>query len=47
MSEKEAVDLYFGSNTYKQLTDESANLYEKSWEEIYELLKQELAAASA
>ena len=42
MSEKEAVDIYFSSNTYKQLTDETSNLTDKSFEEIYELLKQEL-----
>jgi len=42
LTEKDAIDLYFSSNTYKQLTDETANLVGKSWEEIYELLKQEL-----
>ena len=42
MSEKDAIDLYFSSNTYKQLTNETADLAEKSWEEIYELLKQEI-----
>ena len=41
ISEKDAIDLYFSSKAYKQLTDETANLSDKSWEEIYELLKQE------
>jgi len=44
ISEKDAIDLYFSSKTYKQLTDETANLFDKSWEEIYELLKQELSS---
>jgi len=27
---------------YHQLTDETTGLYNKSWEEIYELIKQEM-----
>jgi len=42
ISEKDAIDLYFSSKTYKKLTDETANLFDKSWEEIYKLLKQEI-----
>jgi len=42
ISEKDAIDFYFSSKTYKQLTDETANLSDKSWEEVFELLKQEL-----
>ena len=42
LSEKDAIDIYFSSNTYKQLTDETTNLADKPWEEIFELLKQEL-----
>jgi hypothetical protein len=42
LSGKDAIDLYFNSDTYSQLTDETAGLYRKSWQEIYETLKQEL-----
>jgi len=42
VSEKKAIDLYFSSNTYRLLTDETTDLINKSWEEIYELLKHEL-----
>jgi len=43
ITEEKAIDLYFSSNLYKQLTDETTGLYKKTWEEIYELLKQELS----
>jgi len=42
LSEEKAIDLYFASKTYKLLTDETTGLYNKSWEEIYELIKQEI-----
>lgn len=42
LSENEAIDKYFTSNTYKQLIDKSTLLYQKPWEEIYEILKKEL-----
>ena len=40
--EQKAIDIYFESNTYKQLIDNSTKLYEKDWQEIYEMLKNEL-----
>ena len=43
ISEKKALDIYFSSNTYKQLSDEAAGLFPESWEEVYDLLKQEMA----
>ena len=43
ITEEKAIDLYFSSDTYKQLTDEATGYYQKSWEEIYQLLKQELS----
>ena len=43
ISEDKAVDLYFSSNTYKQLNDETTGLFKKSWEEIFNLLKQEIS----
>jgi hypothetical protein len=39
---EEAIDKYFSSNTYKQLTDETTGLYQKPSEYIYNMLKQEL-----
>ena len=42
MSEEKAVDFYFASGTYQKLTDETTNLYKKSWENIYESVKQEI-----
>jgi hypothetical protein len=42
LSELEAADRYYTSNTYSQLADESTEFYRKSWQEIYKLLKQEL-----
>jgi len=41
-SEVAATDLYFTSNTYKLLIDESTKIFQKPWPEIYEIFKQEL-----
>ena len=37
-----ATDKFFSSKTFAKLADERTKLYKKSWQEIYELLKQEL-----
>ena len=42
LNELEAVDRYYTSNTYTQLSDESTEFYKKTWKEIYEALKAEL-----
>jgi len=42
LSEEKAVDIYFSSNIYKQLIDGTSGLSQKSWEEIYKLLIQEI-----
>ncbi|MDR2810339.1 MAG: DUF3990 domain-containing protein [Tannerellaceae bacterium] len=42
LSEEKAIDVYFESQTYRMLIDESSALYRKPWTEIYELLLQEL-----
>jgi len=42
MAEFQAIDTYFNSKTYSRLIDESTELYKKSWQEIYEMLKIEL-----
>ena len=38
----QAIDTYFNSKTYLLLIDENTGYYEKSWQEIYEILKKEL-----
>ena len=42
LSETEATDKYYKSNTYTQLANEVTEFYKNDWTEIYELLKQEL-----
>jgi len=42
LSEQEAIDLYFQSETYKQLIEETTKLHEKPWTDIYQLLLAEL-----
>jgi hypothetical protein len=42
MTEQQAIDIYFQSKTYGRLIDENTELYKKTWQEIYELLKLEL-----
>ena len=42
MVELEATDKYYTSQTYSQLANETTELYKKSWQEIYKMLKKEL-----
>jgi len=42
MNDHQAIDAYFNSKTYLLLIDENTEYYEKSWQEIYEMLKKEL-----
>jgi hypothetical protein len=42
MDDYQAIDTYFNSKTYLLLIDENTGYYEKSWQEIYEILKKEL-----
>jgi len=42
MDDKTAADTFFSSATFAKLADASTRLYEKPWEEIYEMLKTEL-----
>ena len=37
-----ATDTYFSSKTFAKLADASTKLYERPWQEIYEMLKAEL-----
>jgi len=39
IDEDKAVDIFYSSNTFAKFANEST---EKEWQEIYELLKQEL-----
>jgi len=42
IDEKQAADILYTSKTFTQLSQENTKLYKKTWQEIYELLKQEL-----
>ena len=42
LNEIEATDLFYSSKTFSKLADETTDFYKKTWQEIYELLKQEL-----
>ena len=43
IDEVRATDIFYGADTFKQLSDETTGLYKKSWQEIYEILKKELS----
>jgi hypothetical protein len=42
IDEVKATDLFYNSETFTRLADESAELYLSPWQEIYEMLKKEL-----
>ena len=42
ITEEEAVNICCNSDTFGKLADESTELYTKTWQEIYEMLKTEL-----
>jgi hypothetical protein len=39
---KTALDIFYASDTFANLSDKNTKLYEKTWQEIYEMLKKEL-----
>jgi hypothetical protein len=41
-SETKATDLYYSSNTYQQLINDSTGLYLKPWTDVYKLILKEL-----
>ncbi|MDR2205271.1 MAG: DUF3990 domain-containing protein [Flavobacteriaceae bacterium] len=41
--EETAPNIFYNSNIFTRLSDESSELYKKSWQEIYKILKIELA----
>ena len=47
IDEAKATDLFYTSKAFAQLADETTELYKKTWQEIYELLKRELKNAVA
>jgi len=40
-NEETVSNLFYNSNTFAQLSDESSELYKKTWQEIYEMLISE------
>jgi len=42
LSEEDAINTFYNSDVFTQLADETTGLYLKSWQAIYESLKQEL-----
>jgi len=46
IKEEKVTDLFYSSNTFAKLADETTEFYKKSWKEIYELLKQEIKDAN-
>ena len=42
IDENQATDIFYKSNTFAQLANESTGLYKKPWHEIYAMLKREL-----
>jgi hypothetical protein len=42
IDEMQATDIFFGSQTFSELSDKSNRLYLKTWQEIYAMLKNEL-----
>ncbi|GHT53411.1 hypothetical protein AGMMS49982_16300 [Bacteroidia bacterium] len=47
LSDTQASNLYFNSHTYKQLIDESTDIYQKPWTEIYQMFLRELNTATS
>ena len=43
IDELQATDLFYNSKTFTNLAEKSTKLYEKEWQEIYEILKKELS----
>ncbi|GHT03720.1 hypothetical protein AGMMS49525_09270 [Bacteroidia bacterium] len=42
IDEMKAADLFYSSATFTQLADTETKLYEKTWQEIYQMLRNEL-----
>ena len=42
IDETQATDIFYNSETFAQLSDESTGFYKRPWQEIHEMLKKEL-----
>jgi hypothetical protein len=42
IDELQATDLFYNSKIFTQLAKENTKLYQKSWQEIYKMLKIEI-----
>jgi len=42
IDETQATDIFYNSETFTQLANETTELYKRRWQEIYEMLKKEL-----
>ena len=42
IDENKVADIFYASDTYARLSDKATGLYQKPWQEIYEMLKKEL-----
>ena len=42
INETQAADIFYNSDTFTQLADNTAELYLKPWQELYEILKKEI-----
>jgi hypothetical protein len=42
IDEEKAADMFYNSSVFSELSDKNTELYKKTWQEIYELLKIEL-----
>ena len=46
IDEERTADIFYTSKTFAALSDKSTELYQKAWQEIYEMLKKELKTDS-
>ena len=46
ITEEDAINIFYDSDVFVRLVDESNEIYKKDWTEIYDLLKQELKSKS-
>jgi len=42
IDETQATDIFYNSETFAQLADETTEFYKRTWQEIYEMLKKEI-----
>jgi len=42
IDETQSTDIFYNSETFAQLSEESTGFYKRPWQEIHEMLKKEL-----